>query len=412
MPDRLLLRLHDDGTLAWLAQDGSGRAQSAANAGAPPPETLARAQRIVVLVPSAQVLLLDAPAMSKQRAQLAKAVPFALEDRLASPVEELHFALGAQAADASIPVAVVARTVLRGWIQTLAQHGIHADALIPETLALPYADDCATLLIENEHALLRSGATQASVCETANLPAWLIASAPTALEVFDFRTAAAQPVTTGSAAIGAAVIKPAVIKRYHERQRDVLAFFAAHLGAEPGPNLLQGEFAPQHRQMPAQRLWRLAAMLAGAVLLLGLVYSVGDWLRLRSEAARLDVAMREVLHASFPKFDKVDGDPRQLMQSELARLRGDEAANGMLRVLGQIAPVLGSATRVVIKGLEYHNATLELSLHAPDVQTLDLVRERLGNLDGLKAEVTSVNTASAPGDTGVDGRVRITAGKS
>ncbi len=52
--------------------------------------------------------------------------------------------------------------------------------------------------------------------------------------------------------------------------------------------------------------------------------------------------------------------------------------------------------------------SLELALRAPDVQSLDLVRERLGGLDGLKAEVTSAN----PGDDGVDGRVRVTARKS
>lgn len=395
MSDRLLLRLHADGTLAWLAQDAGGRTLSGASAGAPPAETLARAQRIVVLVPSEQVLLLDAPVLSKQSAQLAKAVPFALEDRLACPVEELHFSLGARSGDASIAAAVVARDVLRGWIDTLAGHGIHADALIPETLALPYADDCATLLIENERALLRSAATQASACEIANLPGWLAASSPGPLEVFDFRAAPAQSL-------------PATIARYHERQRDTLAFFATQLASDPSPNLLQGEFAPQHRQVPAQRLWRLAAMLAAAALLLGFVYAFGDWLRLRAESARLDLAMHEVLHASLPKFDRVDGDPRQLMQSELARLRGDDAAGGMLRALARVAPVLGSSPHVLVRGIEYHNAVLELALRAPDVQSLDLVRERLGGLDGLKAEVTSVN----PGADGVDGRVRVTARKS
>src|ERR1700682_4992664 len=93
MSDRLLLRLHSDESLTWLAQDAQGRALSGANAGAPPTETLARARRILVLVPTEQVLLLDTPRMSAQRAQFAKALPFALEDQLASPVEDLHFAL-------------------------------------------------------------------------------------------------------------------------------------------------------------------------------------------------------------------------------------------------------------------------------------------------------------------------------
>ena len=38
-------------------------------------------------------ILLETDAVSVRRTQLARAVPFALEDQLASPVEELHFAL-------------------------------------------------------------------------------------------------------------------------------------------------------------------------------------------------------------------------------------------------------------------------------------------------------------------------------
>ena len=100
------------------------------------------------------------------------------------------------------------------------------------------------------------------------------------------------------------------------------------------------------------------------------------------------------------------------MQSELARLRGDAGSAGALPLLGRVAPVLGRATRVVIKGIEYHNATLELSLRAPDVQTLDLVREQLSNIAGLKAEVTSANASSDKSDGTIDGRVRITMVKS
>jgi general secretion pathway protein L len=397
MSERLLLRLHPNGTLTWLSQDAAGRVLAGTTAGAPSREDLTQARRIVVLVPTEHVLLLDASVISRQRAQLARAVPFALEDRLASPVEDLHFALGVARADTTIPVAVVARETLRGWIEALAAQGIRPDLLIPESLALPQSNEHASLLIEADRAQLRSGAMRASACEIHTLDAWLHASAPAALEVFDFRASTAQTL-------------PVQVTAYHAQQRDALRFLAAHLPAEPELNLLQGDFAPQHRQIPALRLWRFAALLVGAVLLLGFVYSIGDWLHLRAESARLEGAMRGVLHASFPKFDNIDGDPHALMQSEMARLRGDEAAGGVLHVIGEIAPVLGSSTRVVVKGIEYHNGSLELALRAPDVQALDLVREQLSNLANIKADVTSANPV--PNDGGIDGRLRITAGKS
>ena len=197
------------------------------------------------------------------------------------------------------------------------------------------------------------------------------------------------------------------VANYHARQRDALAFFAAQLGAEPMLNLLQGEFAPAHRQAPALRVWRAAAALAAAAVLLFFVYFGADYWRLAHESRQLDAAMRDTLHESFPEMDKVDGNPRQLMESALTRIRGGADAGGLLRVLAQISPTLGSTTRTTLKSIEYHNATLELGLRAPDVPALDLIRERLANLPGLKVEVTAATSAA----DGVDGRLRIAGAK-
>src|ERR1051325_5222716 len=105
MSERLLVRLQPDDSLSWLTQDAAGRALSGTNTGAPPAEIVARARRIVALVPAEKVLLLETPRLAAQRAQFLKAVPFALEDQLASPVEELHFAVPERLDEARVPVA-------------------------------------------------------------------------------------------------------------------------------------------------------------------------------------------------------------------------------------------------------------------------------------------------------------------
>ena len=394
MSDQLLIRLQADGQLAWLAQDAQGRALSAANIGAPAPATIAGARHVVVLVPSEQVVLLETDAVSARRAQLAKAVPFALEDQLASPVEELHFALAEHVAGARLGVAVVARAALRAWIETLAQLGIRADAVVPDSLALAPPGEGATVLIEPARALLRWGPAHGCVCETAALAQWLAVIAPATVHVHDFRQAPRLEL-------------PVEVARYHERQSDPLALFAAALVREPAINLLQGEFAPNHRHVPAQKLWRRAGLLAAASVILALAYAGGDYLRLKRESDRLEQAQHDALRATLPELGDVAGDPRQLMQSALTRMRGDSATGGLLPLLGRIGPVLSATTRVSLKSMEYRNATLELGLRAPDVPTLDLVREQLANISGLKAEVTAATTS----DKGVDGRLRISGDK-
>ena len=219
-------------------------------------------------------------------------------------------------------------------------------------------------------------------------------AAPTALDVHDFRQAARLTLPVATVA-------------YRERLSDPLAFLATNLADESAINLLQGEFTPAHRHVPVWRLWRRAAMLAGVAVMLALAYAGADYARLSRESARLEIAQRDALRSSAPELAAVAGDPRSLMQSALARMRGDSSGNGLLWMLGRIGPVLANATRVQLRGLEYRNATLELGLRAPDVSALDLLREQLTNLGGLKVEVTQANT----GDKGVDGRLRVSGGK-
>jgi general secretion pathway protein L len=394
MPERLLIRLHTDAHLTWVALDAAGKPLSTTNTGAPPAETIARTRQIVAVIPAESVLLLETPVVSQQRAQLARAIAFALEDQLASAVEEVHFALPDKVSGERTAVAAVAKTDLRKWLSELSSHGVRPDEIVPESLLLPLHDNGGTLMIDGVRAILRSGFAVGNACPIEGLGEWLHVNAIDSVEVFDFRPAAALQL-------------PVAVTRYHERQRDPLALFAAQVGTAPRINLLQGEFAPSHRAIPIERLWRYAAAIAAVALILGFVYAGCDWWRLRNASARLDVAERAALHSAFPESDRVDGDPRQVMDSAIARLRGGSEAGGLLDILSRIGSVLGSTTRVAVKSIEYHNATLELALRAPDVATLDLIRERIANLGGLRAEITS----STSGNDGVEGRLRIVGGK-
>lgn len=400
MSERLLVRIHPDGALSWLSLNAGGPA-SAAHAGNPPPQAVARAQRIVAVVPADDVLLLDAPRVSNQRAQFAKALPFALEDQLVSSVEDMHFAFPERLSAERVPVAAVSRKTVQAWIDRLAETGVRADAMFAETLLLPVSDDAGTVAIEAKRATWRSTPSQGGTCDVDGLAEWLAvirAGEPAlrALDVYDFRRAApALPLADRGL-------------RYHPSPSDFLSFLAAQTSSEPAINLLQGEFAPLHRQAPTQKLWRRAAILAAAAVVLAFVYLIADYMKTSHQADQFEASERQILHDTFPQMDKVPGDPRQLMQSALNNLRGGADATGLLHTLTQIAPILASTTRTTLTGMEYHNATLELGLRTPDVQTLDRMREQLATLPGITVQVTSANTGS---DGGVDGRIRI-GGKS
>lgn len=392
MSDRLLLRLSAHGSLAWLRLGADGLPAGTSARGLPPAPLLAAASRVTVLVPAADVLLLEAPAPTRQRAQLQRAVPYAVEDQLAQAVEDLHFALAPEAQEGRIGVAVLARSALQRWLARLDELGIRADALVPDSLALTPG----TVLVEPLQATARLAPWRALSADTPHLAGWLALAQPAGdapPTVLDTREAPALDLGVPVAA-------------YRERAGDALALLAPGLATGEPLNLLQGEFAPHHRVAPSRRLWRLAAGLSAAALLLAFLFAGAEYALLQRESARLDAAQRAELLRSFPEMEKVAGEPARLMQSALARLGGGAEQGGLLRLLGQIAPVLGSTTRLTTRGLEFRNGALELSVTAPDVPTLDSLRERLSVLPGLKVELTAAN----PGANGVDGRLRIVGG--
>ena len=416
MPDRLLLRLAPDGGLTWLRQGGGMRSPAASTTGVPTAAMLAVAAEIVVLVPGEDVLLTQVQLSARNRAQLLQALPYAVEEQLLSPVEELHFAASRGAGD-QVGVAVVAKSTLRGWLERLAEAGVHPDRLLPESLALPLDADHATVLIEPTRAVARLAPWSAFTCALRELPAWLAQTAtPLApLAVHDFRAAPALAL-------------PAVVATYQERQHDALAFLADAFAARAPSsssrtwkggasaaaddatiNLLEGEFAVRHRRARGARWWRIAAALAAVVVVLAVANLGVDVLRLAHASARMDALAQEAVHEAFPEIEAAQLarlSPEQLMRGRLERLRGGAESSGLLRMLESVGPVLGTTTRIQTRGMEYRNGALELSLRAPDVASLDSVRERLAALPGLKVAVTAAN----PGKDGVDGRIHIDGG--
>jgi general secretion pathway protein L len=106
-------------------------------------------RRCTVLVPGGKVLLTDASLPTRNRQRMQKAVPYALEEQLIDDVEAQHFALGSAPANSPVPVAVVAQDAMDDWLATLHQSGIRPDALLPDTLALPWEPGEWTLGIES-----------------------------------------------------------------------------------------------------------------------------------------------------------------------------------------------------------------------------------------------------------------------
>lgn len=94
-----------------------------------------------VLVPSESVLLLAVDLPLASRAKRLAALPFAVEDRIADPLEAVHIALGAEIAPRRYLVAVVRHAVMSRWIELAQAAALDHAAMVPDALALPAPED-------------------------------------------------------------------------------------------------------------------------------------------------------------------------------------------------------------------------------------------------------------------------------
>ena len=131
----------------WAARlDDSGEVDVALSEHTPEAiQAMQEGARTVIVLPAsiASIHLLDLPKLSARKAR--EAIPYALEDALAEPVQEVHVAFDRDEAN-PLTYRVVALNKLRlgTWVSTLEALGLKFDVMTLDWFALAQGDLCVT----------------------------------------------------------------------------------------------------------------------------------------------------------------------------------------------------------------------------------------------------------------------------
>lgn len=364
----------EDGA-AWLQRDG---ALVPWRVGQPLPADTA----ITAIAPAGAVALHRIELPVRRGADLRQAVPFALEDRLAEPVESLHFAIGVRDGQ-QVEVAVVAQRDLRSWVERLAALGVAPDQLVADAHLLPRSPDAVHVARVGDRMLIATEQGAFAVA-AAQWPRWRAM-----LPALPVRCLSADGAFGDGDGTDASVLDRAT--------------FIRHAGARlaQAPDLLQGDFAPRRRTAGSRRAWRWAAMLAAAAVVLGLADAASGVLAEQSRRDRLRAEQAELFRSTLPDA-RMTGDPAAQFAAELERSRRGGRAGGPFAMLMRAAPLITQGSRYRLEALDYRLGVLELEIATANVASLDALRESLA-ASGLAVDVTGVN----PGDGGVRGRLRL-----
>jgi general secretion pathway protein L len=125
---------------------------------------------------------------------------------------------------------------------------------------------------------------------------------------------------------------------------------------------------------------------------------------LKAESARLQAAIAATYRQAFPESRRLV-NPKAQMEQGLAELRrrAQADAGGLPSLLTHAARALGEVPAVELKGLQYQQQEMDLTLQAPDLASLEEIRNRLSRTGAVQAELRSASTGSRQ----VEGQLRV-----
>jgi general secretion pathway protein L len=412
MPEFLVVRLHSaaaesiGAAAEWLVVDGTGARRGNVASGPLDLTPAAAANRkVILLIPGTDALLAEPVLPVKSGTKLAQVVPFALEEHLAADVEDLHFAVGKRETRPGTPVTVVSHARMQAWQALLADAGLHADAIYPETAALPVTPNAITLLVDGARVYVRRQDTPGAVLDVQPLIEGLqlaLASGEEAREHVTIYVSEDDYERERELLEGLREFTQSLqLKLLPDGPLPLLASNIVH-GAV-GVNLLQGRYQAKRKLQMSFAPWRYAAALAGVFLVAHLGLKSWQYFHYRSQEALLNQQIGEVFQQLMPGAPLPDPSAaRRMIEARLNQLRGAGPVSGMMTTLAALGEALGQVPDTNVESIAYTNNTTHLRVLAPSVDALDRIRQ-VASQHGLDATIES----ETPRESKREGRLQF-----
>jgi general secretion pathway protein L len=399
--ETLFIRLGATEQVTWLLDSDPVRVWEGTLAQA---AIAAAGRQVIVLVPGTDVALSSVAVPTRNRGRMAAAVPYILEEQLAADVDDAHFALGERGADGRVAVAVVGRESMNAWLGRLADVGLRADQLIPESLLLPYQTGEWSVLAEARCVTVRSALQDAMALDAANA-GFMLQRALAELEV---KPAVLRVwLASGAAAVmiphelGVGLISEAL---------DVppLSFLVRQVYDPAAINLLQGPYSRQERLGKMWRPWRPAAILLAAWVVLQFGINIYHYRELRAEDDKLRAEVDQIYLQTFPDAKRVV-DARVQMEQRLAALRGGTSnVDDFMKLLAAVSGSTAALGSVEIDHITYKEGEVNIALMISDLQRLEQLKDRLAGETHMAVEIQSATTRNDQ----VEAHVQVKRGRS
>lgn len=343
-------------------------------------KVFSRDNKNTVIVPAKDCLITSTVVTAKNKADLLAAIPYALEDELSEPVEQLHFVAGDQDTTGVNPVIVTSKKNMRTWIDSLPDE---ANCLLPDVLALPWKASTWTVVIDRDRALVRMDKYQGFECESdqlnmqlellnrhRNKPKLLNIWWPNSMKMFDLPKDCARKIQN---------------LQYTQRLEDWL-LTCANPAYEL--NLLSGEFQPNNTVKKGFKHWLPAFSLLIVAMGLHAGFHGYQINTIHNETEILQQKAEGLFQEAFPETKRIV-NPREQAEQKINEMKAqlnDNTKMYFLNLFADVMSVMKQQPGMKVKGFVWKQNWLQLQILAASVSQVEQFESSLKS-NGLTVEI-------------------------
>jgi general secretion pathway protein L len=414
MTEYVVIRLAaEDQAVQWILADSNGTQLSNSSSGSLEQAAAEIGERsVIVLVPSVDVLSTTVHIPARSTAKINAALPFALEENLAEDVEKFHFAVGDRQENGRLPVAVVSKDTLDGWLVRLNDAGIEPTVVAPDSHGLARIPGTLSILLDDDTVMFNDGAD--TVFSMQNVK-------PSDVLVFAGQLGETESKNEDEENSGHLIVFCTLeqeeslshdwIALRHELHsvdinvlRDgVLPKLAVTVAAGHGVNLMQGQYGRKTEYASLFRPWKAAAMMLLALGIIAMALKGLGYYQLQQDESALRAQFNAEYRLIRPGDSREILDPVATVTSLRRSVGGSAAPQVFLPGLRELGSAIAANSPVEIETISYRAGVIDLRLTAPDVATLDNIQKAVSSSGRFNASIQSTDQIADK----INGRIQI-----
>ena len=326
----------------------------------------------IILFPGEDITMTSVALPKMRFFEKLLAIPFALEEQMASDPEHMGVAMGEDRADGSTIVAIYDKNNFEAHLQAWHVANLFPRAVVPDFLSIAWEKDTWSIVLQNNMAWVRTEMQQGFSVEVKNLFLLLQMLLEKNKNFKPHRIICWQNTVILDVAEFEKLSVPVELR---DAARDSF-FDAKRLFSKPALNLLQGKYRAKMPSTDVKKNWMVCGFAFAAFILLLFLGNIAQWFYFQHQSRKLEIQVSQAYRALFPGATHVL-EPHFRIAALLKKFQGATEGSEFLRLLSVVGEITEHMPALTLQTFDFSHHQLSLTYHVNNLQVVQQCVQQL-----------------------------------